>query len=111
MAMMDWNQYRNQLRTGLGEIGKLSPDTLNKAIESTKFPAEAESYSAKAQELMARHTIDHALLDSPDDDQAAPVGVRITIRAGSPSTEGAEYRETRPRWQSVRARGNRASSW
>lgn len=47
--------------------------------ESTQYPAEAESYSAKAQELMARHTIDHALLAGQDDDPDKPVGVRIAI--------------------------------
>jgi hypothetical protein len=30
--------------------------------ESTTFPAEAEAYTAKAQELIARHSIDEALL-------------------------------------------------
>lgn len=30
--------------------------------ESTTFPAEAETFTAKAQELMTRHAIDHALL-------------------------------------------------
>ena len=30
--------------------------------ESTTFPEEAETYTAKAQELMARHSIDEALL-------------------------------------------------
>lgn len=47
--------------------------------ESTQFPAEAESYSAKAQELMARYNIDHALLAGQDDNPDRPVGVRITI--------------------------------
>ena len=32
--------------------------------ESTTFPEEAEALSAKAQELMARHAIDRALLDA-----------------------------------------------
>ena len=30
--------------------------------ESTEFPEEAEAYTAKAQELMARHRIDRAVL-------------------------------------------------
>jgi hypothetical protein len=47
--------------------------------ESTHFPAEAESYSAKAQELMTRHTVDHALLTALDEDPDKPVGVRVTI--------------------------------
>jgi hypothetical protein len=31
--------------------------------ESTTFPQEAEAFTAKAQQLIARHRIDHALLD------------------------------------------------
>jgi hypothetical protein len=45
--------------------------------ESTTFPEEAESLSAKAQELMARHRIDHVLLG--DDDTDGPVGRRIWL--------------------------------
>ncbi|MFD0595252.1 DUF2786 domain-containing protein [Catellatospora coxensis] len=32
--------------------------------ESTGFPEEAEAFTAKAQQLMARHSIDHALIDA-----------------------------------------------
>ena len=45
--------------------------------ESTTFPEEAEALSAKAQELMARHRIDHVLVD--DDAGDAPVGRRIWL--------------------------------
>ncbi|MDQ1483829.1 MAG: hypothetical protein QOF35_1905 [Actinomycetota bacterium] len=48
--------------------------------ESSTFPAEAETFTAGAQSLMARHSIDHALLSalshSPSD---APTGRRIGI--------------------------------
>ena len=50
--------------------------------ESTTFPEEAEALSAKAQELIARHAIDEAMVsggavtaDSPD----APTGVRLPV--------------------------------
>ena len=36
---------------------------LDKA-ESTSYPAEADAFMAKAQELMARHAIDEAMLDA-----------------------------------------------
>jgi hypothetical protein len=48
--------------------------------ESTGFPEEAEAYSAKAQELMARHRIDQVLLAAADrsgDDQ--PAGRRLGV--------------------------------
>jgi hypothetical protein len=51
---------------------------LSKA-ESSDYDAEAESLTAKAQELMARYSIDHALLattgPTPDD----PTGIRIAV--------------------------------
>jgi uncharacterized protein DUF2786 len=47
--------------------------------ESTTFPSEAESYSMKAEQLIAAHRIDHALIAgeivNPDD----PLGVRVTV--------------------------------
>jgi hypothetical protein len=45
--------------------------------ESTTFPEEAEALSAKAQELMARHRIEHVLVDGDDVDE--PVGRRIWL--------------------------------
>ncbi|WP_165964590.1 DUF2786 domain-containing protein [Actinomadura sp. KC216] len=47
--------------------------------ESTEFPEEAEALSARAQELMARHSIDHALLAAETGDTAAPAGRRIPV--------------------------------
>ncbi len=55
--------------------------------ESTGFAEEAESYSAKAQELMARYRIDHALLAHPQDDADAPVGVRVSIESPYPQAK------------------------
>ncbi|WP_091652926.1 DUF2786 domain-containing protein [Micromonospora pallida] len=43
--------------------------------ESTGYPAEAEALTAKAQELMARHSIDRVLLDAGPVDR--PAGVRL----------------------------------
>jgi len=39
--------------------------------ESTTFEAEAEALTAKAQQLMARHSIDHAMLAGPRADEIA----------------------------------------
>jgi hypothetical protein len=46
--------------------------------ESSDFAAEAEAYTAKAQELIARHSIDHALLPR-DDHRDQPVAVRVSV--------------------------------
>ncbi|MCZ7440086.1 DUF2786 domain-containing protein [Micromonospora sp. WMMC241] len=45
--------------------------------ESTAYPAEAEAFTAKAQELMARHSIDAALLDATAERPDRPGGMRL----------------------------------
>lgn len=47
--------------------------------ESTEFPEEAEALSARAQELIARHSIDHALLAAQTGDTGGPAGRRIAV--------------------------------
>jgi hypothetical protein len=47
--------------------------------ESTPYPAEAETFTAGAQAMMARHSIDTALLASTSADHNAPTAVRIGI--------------------------------
>jgi len=47
--------------------------------ESTSFAEEAETYSAKAQELMARYSIDYALLSAGAARHDEPAGRRIGI--------------------------------
>ncbi|WP_213455420.1 DUF2786 domain-containing protein [Rhizomonospora bruguierae] len=47
--------------------------------ESTDFPEEADAFTAKAQELMARHRIDHALLVARTGERDQPVTRRVSI--------------------------------
>ena len=47
--------------------------------EATGYPEEAEALSAKAQELMARHSIDEALLDAGTPGKDAPGACRIGV--------------------------------
>jgi len=47
--------------------------------ESTDFPEEADAYTAKAQALMARHRIDHALLVATTGKRDQPVSRRVSI--------------------------------
>jgi hypothetical protein len=48
--------------------------------ESSTFPAEAETFTAGAQALMARHSLDHALLSALDHSSSEePTGRRIGI--------------------------------
>ncbi|MFF7990046.1 DUF2786 domain-containing protein [Kitasatospora xanthocidica] len=47
--------------------------------ESTEFPDEAEALTAKAQQLMAQHSIDEALLAAAGADRDAPAALRIGV--------------------------------
>ena len=47
--------------------------------ESTEFAEEAEALSARAQELMAKYSIDHALLAAESGREQAPGGRRIAV--------------------------------
>jgi hypothetical protein len=47
--------------------------------ESTEFPEEAEALTAKAQQLMAHHSIDEALLSASSGSAAEPGACRIGI--------------------------------
>ncbi|MBC9717885.1 DUF2786 domain-containing protein [Streptomyces sp. TRM66268-LWL] len=49
--------------------------------EATDFPDEAEALTAKAQELMARHSIDEALLAHREHSAEAPRACRIGVDA------------------------------
>ncbi len=47
--------------------------------ESTSFDAEADAFTAKAQELMTRHRIDRAVLESASRTDDSPTGRRLLI--------------------------------
>ena len=47
--------------------------------ESTTFDAEAEAFTAKAQELMTRHAIDSALVSAGRDRSERPLTIRVAL--------------------------------
>ncbi|MGW2373975.1 MULTISPECIES: DUF2786 domain-containing protein [Kitasatospora] len=47
--------------------------------ESTEYPEEAEALTAKAQQLMAQHSIDEALLAAAAADRDTPAALRIGV--------------------------------
>ena len=49
--------------------------------ESTEFEAEAEALTARAQELMARHSIDYALLAAASGSTDTPSGRRVFLES------------------------------
>ncbi|HEX6872205.1 MAG TPA: DUF2786 domain-containing protein [Micromonosporaceae bacterium] len=48
--------------------------------ESSEYGAEADALTAKAQELMVRHSIDQALLDAATPTAEQPGGIRIALQ-------------------------------
>ncbi|MER5887438.1 DUF2786 domain-containing protein [Streptomyces sp. NPDC001941] len=55
--------------------------------EATNYPEEAEALTAKAQELMARHSVDEALLAARTHHPDAPAAVRIGVDAPYETTK------------------------
>ncbi|MFI9822232.1 DUF2786 domain-containing protein [Streptomyces sp. NPDC052013] len=74
-------------RSGDGRNGDRHPESrmltriraLLAKAEATGFPEEAEALSAKAQELMARHSVDEALLAARTPSGQAPTACRIGV--------------------------------
>lgn len=49
--------------------------------EATTFPEEAETYTAKAQEMISRHRIDQALLAARGQRTETPASIRVAVDA------------------------------
>lgn len=70
------------LRRGPVDEGKLARvRALLAKAESTEFPGEAEALSARAQEMMARHSIDRALLEEEPSRSEAGHARRLPVEA------------------------------
>ncbi|WP_343612737.1 carboxymuconolactone decarboxylase family protein [Novosphingobium sp.] len=51
--MMNWNEYRQQVTAGVGQIGKLSPDTVKGYVQISQANAATGTLDAKTRELIA----------------------------------------------------------
>jgi Protein of unknown function (DUF2786) len=71
-----WNR-RDDTPTDIPVLAKVR--ALLAQAESTTYEAEAEAFTAKAQELMARHAIDSALLWARTDRGARPMTIRLPM--------------------------------
>lgn len=78
-----WRQHGSAARSQRAAIDERVLGRIRALLakaESTTFPAEAETFTAGAQALMARHSIDHALLAALDQSSSEePTGRRIGI--------------------------------
>ncbi|WP_328340568.1 DUF2786 domain-containing protein [Micromonospora sp. NBC_00421] len=61
--------------------------------ESTTFPAEAEAFTGKAQELIARHSLERALVEATAADPGRAGGIRIGTDAPYPGAKALLVQE------------------
>ena len=50
--MLDWNQYRQQLLKGIGDLGKRTPGTIRGYRELSTAGSQTGRLDAKTRELM-----------------------------------------------------------
>lgn len=51
--MLDWNEYRQQLKAPLRELGRLTPDTLQGHAQLSRAGEETAHLDAKTRELIS----------------------------------------------------------
>ena len=97
MAMLDWNEYRNQILARVGEIGKLSPDTVKGYMALGGAGAKTGHLDPKTRELIAVavsitlrcdgcitvHTAAAKKLGASKEEIAEALGVGISVNAGA----------------------------
>lgn len=97
MRMHDWNRYRQQVVTGVGEIAKLSPDTVKGYATLGGAGAKTGKLDAKTRELIALavavslrcdgcitvHAAEARKQGATKEEIAEALGVAISVNAGA----------------------------
>jgi AhpD family alkylhydroperoxidase len=97
MSMLDWNAYRAQVVAGVGEIAKLSPDTVKGYATLGGAGAKTGHLDAKTRELIALavaislrcdgcitvHAAEAKKLGVTQEELAEALGVATSINAGA----------------------------
>jgi AhpD family alkylhydroperoxidase len=97
MHMHDWNAYREQLFAGVGEFGKLSPDTVRGYVTLGGAGAKTGHLDAKTRELIALavaitlrcdgcitvHSDAVRKLGATKEEIAEALGVAVSLNAGA----------------------------
>ncbi|MGH8061896.1 MAG: carboxymuconolactone decarboxylase family protein [Pseudoxanthomonas sp.] len=95
--MLDWNEYRKELGPRIGEIGKLSPDTLKGYLTLSGAGEKTNHLDGKTRELIALAVavttrcdgcitvhVDAALKQGASREEIAEaLGVAIALNAGA----------------------------
>ena len=101
--MLDWNDYRRELKGRIGELGKLSPDTLKGYITLSGAGAQTNHLDGKTRELIALavavttrcdgciavHTEKAVAHGATREEIAEALGVAIALNAGAALTYSA----------------------
>jgi AhpD family alkylhydroperoxidase len=97
MHMLDWNSYRQQILAGVGDLGKLSPDTVRGYMSLSGAGAKTGHLDAKTRELIALavsislrcdgcitvHSEAARKLGATKEEIAEALGVAVTVNAGA----------------------------
>jgi AhpD family alkylhydroperoxidase len=97
MTMLSWNDYRSEILARVGEIGKLSPDTVKGYVTLGGAGAKTGHLDAKTRELIALavaitlrcdgciavHTAAAKKLGVTKEEMAEALGVGISVNAGA----------------------------
>lgn len=95
--MLDWNDYRKQLLGRIGELGKLSPDTLAGYQTLSAAGKKTNHLDAKTRELIALavavtsrcdgcitvHAAEASKLGASREEVAEALGVAVALNAGA----------------------------
>jgi len=95
--MLDWNEYRKQLTTTIGDIARTSPDILRGYRTLSEAGAKTGKLDAKTRELIALavavtlrcdgcitvHTDAAAKNGATQEELVEALGVAITVNAGA----------------------------
>jgi AhpD family alkylhydroperoxidase len=97
MPMLDWNTYRGQLLAGVGEMGRLSPETIKGYMALSGAGAKTGHLDARTRELIALavavslrcdgcitvHTAEARKQGATKEMIAEALGVAISVNAGA----------------------------
>lgn len=101
--MQDWNNYRHELMQRLGELGKLSPDTMKGVVMLGTAGNKTDLLGAKVRELIALacavttrcdgciafHAEAAIKAGATDEEIAEALGVAINLNAGAAAVYSA----------------------
>jgi AhpD family alkylhydroperoxidase len=97
MSMLDWNGYRQQVLSGVGALGKLSPDTVKGYVTLGGAGQKTGRLDAKTRELIALavaislrcdgcitvHTGAARKTGATKEEIAEALGVAVSVNAGA----------------------------